>query len=209
MSALNTPVVVLADGLFPTHPHPLAALEQASLRICCDAAALKLLDYGIDPDYIVGDMDSLPLEYQTRYASRIVSSGCQETNDLTKAMQFCFTQGHTHIQILGATGGRDDHSLANISLLADYALHAQVEMLTDTGIFIPLLHSATLATVPGMQVSIFSLDTELHLQADGLRYPVEQVHFNSWWKGSLNEAAGTSCRLLFEHGRLLVFLQYP
>ena len=208
MSLQNAPVIVLADGSFPTHPRPLAALEQASVCVCCDAAALKLLDYGREPDYIVGDMDSLPIEHQTRYANRLIRSDCQETNDLTKAMQFCFAQGHKHIQILGATGGREDHSIANISLLADYTLHAQVEMLTDTGIFIPLTSSATLTTRPGMQVSIFSLDTSLQLQAEGLKYPVEQVHFNSWWKGSLNEAIGTSCRLRFDKGRVLVFLSY-
>ena len=206
MSSL--PVIVLANGSFPVHPRPLAALEQAALRICCDGAALKLLAHGMEPDYIVGDMDSLPLEYQARYASRILRSDCQESNDLTKALQYCFAQGHTHIQILGATGGREDHSLANISLLADYATQARVEMLTDTGIFIPLLHSATLPTLPGMQVSIFSLDTDLRLQAQGLKYPVEQVYFNAWWKGSLNEATGTSCHLHFDKGRVLVFLSY-
>jgi thiamine pyrophosphokinase len=56
-----------------------------------------------------------------------------------------------------------------------------------------------------MQLSIFSLDPDISLQATGLKYPVDEVRFDSWWKGSLNEAVGTACRFRLTGGRLLVF----
>ena len=202
------PVIVLANGDFPVHPLPLFLLEQAQTIICCDGAAQKVTAYGKEPNYIIGDMDSLAPELLKRFQARIIPSSCQETNDLTKAVRLCIQKGFPHIHILGATGGREDHTIANISLLADYALSLQVEMITDHGIFIPLLQPGQIRTRPGMQLSIFSLDPELSLHATGLKYPVQNVRFDSWWKGSLNEATGTECVFDFTAGRLLVFLSY-
>ena len=202
------PVVVLANGDFPTHPLPLFLLDQAKTVICCDGAAQKLLAWGREPHVITGDMDSLSIELSERFNDRIIPSSCQQTNDLTKAVNLCIQKNIKHIHILGATGAREDHAIANISLLADYALHLQVEMITDQGIFIPLLGTQEIATQPGMQISIFSLDPEIELLANGLQYPVENVRFDSWWKGSLNQATGTKCRFTFSKGRLLVFMAF-
>ena len=203
------PAVILANGDFPTHPLPLFLLEQAQTIICCDGAARPLVAYGRTPHYITGDMDSLSPELYARFQTRIIPSSCQETNDLTKAVRLCIQKGYTHVHILGATGKREDHTLANISLLADYAQSLQVEMVTDHGIFIPLLQAGPVKTLPGMQLSIFSLDSDISLQATCLKYPIEGVRFDSWWKGSLNEATGTKSFFYFTAGRLLVFLQHP
>jgi len=200
------PVVILANGDFPTHPLPLFLLEQAQTTICCDGAAQKLVDYGKEPDYIAGDMDSLSPELSERFSERIILSTCQETNDLTKAVQLCIQKGYTHIHILGATGGREDHTIANASLLLDYAQCLQVEMVSNHGIFIPLLYAQEIATLPGMQLSIFNLDPDIELEATGLKYPIENVLFDTWWKGSLNEATGHRCAFKFCKGRLMVFL---
>jgi len=200
------PVVVLANGDFPTHPLPLFLLEQAQTVICCDGAAQKFVAHGMAPDFIAGDMDSLSPQLSERFKDRIILSSCQETNDLTKAIRLCIQKGYTHIHILGATGGREDHTIANTALLLDYAQFLQVEMITNHGILIPLLHGQEIATLPGMQLSIFSLDPDISLQATGLKYPIENVHFDSWWKGSLNEATGNRCVFHFNKGRLLLFM---
>lgn len=202
-------MVVLANGAFPSHLLPLSILEQAKVVVCCDGAAQKLLDWGREPNWITGDMDSLSPRLCERFKDRIVRSSCQETNDLTKAIRLCIERGYQNVHILGATGGREDHTLANISLLADYAQSIQVDMITDQGVFIPLLESGSIATQPEMQISIFSLDPDLSLQATGLKYPVSHVHFDSWWKGSLNKAISTQCSFDFASGRIILFLEHP
>lgn len=202
-------VVVLANGDFPSHPLPLSILTQAEVVVCCDGAAQKLLDWGREPDFITGDMDSLPSHLYERFSERIIPSPCQETNDLTKAVRLCIEKGYKHLHILGATGGREDHALANISLLTEYAQFIKVEMITDHGTFIPLLESGAVATQSGTQISIFSLDPDLSLRATGLKYPVSHVRFDSWWKGSLNEATGERCSFQFSKGRVLLYIAIP
>ena len=52
-------LVIVADGTFPTHPLPLAALRDADLIIACDGAAKTLLHAGFMPHCVVGDLDTL------------------------------------------------------------------------------------------------------------------------------------------------------
>ena len=58
-------IVILADGNYPVASYPLELLQNADFIICCDASVLKLK--GVEPHYIVGDMDTLGAEYAEKY----------------------------------------------------------------------------------------------------------------------------------------------
>ncbi|MBO4765036.1 MAG: thiamine diphosphokinase, partial [Bacteroidales bacterium] len=104
--------VILANGEFPSSERTAALLKQADRIICCDGAAERLLAAGIVPDLIVGDMDSLPLPLQERFAGIIRPDKDQETNDLTKAFKAAVDPLPEAIHLLGATGKREDHTMA-------------------------------------------------------------------------------------------------
>jgi len=205
--SLAAPVVVVADGAFPQHQAPLALLRKAATIVCCDGACDKLLQHGFTPHYIVGDMDSISPQLQERFAHIIHYFPDQETNDLTKAVNFCIAHGCHAIDIIGATGGREDHSIGNISLLVDYAEKISVKMVSDTGVFIPLLSSATLDSFPKQKVSIFCLTPETRIISQGLKYPLNNVIFDSWWKGTLNESTSHHISLQFDDGKVVVYLK--
>ena len=137
--------VVVANGRFPQTALPLHLLHQASVVIACDGAVEALDKAGITPTAIVGDLDSIPSRFREQYADRIHIVEDQEINDLTKSVRFAHRSGQQEVLILGATGLREDHTLGNISLLMDYApLFQRIEMLSDYGIFTPILQTATL-----------------------------------------------------------------
>lgn len=200
--------VILANGTFPSHPVPLAALHTADLVVCCDGAAGKLVDHGLEPGIIIGDLDSVPPAVKEKYADILVQDSDQETNDLTKAVNWCKGAGITAVSILGATGIREDHALGNISLLADYSKMIEAVMLTDTGSFRCYGRSITIASCPGQQVSLFSIDPSLRVTSSGLKYPLDGLMLSSWWRGTLNEAEGLSFNLDFENGQVIVFTEY-
>ena len=209
MKTVNPSIVILAAGDFPKAEVPLRALHEADLRICCDSAAEELFAYGMEPDYIVGDLDSISSEFKERYADRITHVEEQDDNDLTKSFHLALTLEPSRITILGATGRREDHTLGNISLLLDYAREAAcpVEMLTDYGRFTTLFDTATLPSVPGQPVSIFAFDNSLKIKSAGLKYPTDQVRFDSLWKATLNQALSETFTLTLSHpcGVLLFF----
>ncbi len=199
--------VLLAAGDFPTHPAPLAALAEAEHVVCCDSAAERLLAYGREPDAVVGDMDSLPPSVRKRLGGRIHAVPEQDDNDLAKAFRHALAQGWRNLVVLGATGGREDHTLGNIAWLADFAAQAEtVEMVTDYGVFRAYWPPiARFDTAPGMQVSIFGFDPTDPVNGTGLVYPVENLKLTRWWTAALNEAVADRVELTFAQGPLIVF----
>jgi thiamine pyrophosphokinase len=200
--------IILADGSFPQHEIPLKYLREAGRIVCCDGSVKNLISEGLEPDAIVGDMDSLPEDLSAKYAGRLFPDDEQETNDLTKAVKWCSKRGHSDIIILGATGKREDHTLGNISLLADYAKEVGVIMVSDTGIIRPLLQPGDIMSFPGQQVSIFSLDPLTEITSHGLKYKLDRLRLNSWWRASLNESTGDRFSLSFTGGPLILFLKF-
>lgn len=200
--------VILANGKFPQDKIPLRHLGEADLIVCCDGAVENLVSYGLEPGVIVGDLDSLPADMKERYRDIISGDPDQETNDLTKAVRWCVEHDIDEVVILGATGLREDHTLGNISLLADYSLMLKATMLTDTGSFIVVDPGTTIPSTRGQQVSIFSLDPKTGITSAGLRYPLNNLRLQSWWRGTLNEAAGDKFSLEFKDGHLVVFMKY-
>ncbi len=76
---------------------------------------------------------------------------------------------YRELVIVGATGKREDHTIGNISLLAEYVREAEVIMVTDTGIFMPAMESIEISSFPGQQVSLFSIDRAIEITSSGLR----------------------------------------
>lgn len=201
--------VIVADGNFPHHDIPLGYLRNAERIICCDGSAQNLILAGMQPEAIVGDLDSLNNDLSNRLADRIFLDESQDTNDLTKAVSWCSEKGYKDIVIVGATGKREDHTLGNISLLAEYIKDVNVFMVTDTGILRPFLTSSEISSFPGQQVSIFSIDPETEVTSYGLRYPLNRTKIKNWWVATLNEALGDSFSLEFKAGRVIVYLKFP
>mgnify|MGYP001290359626 CR=1 FL=1 len=190
-------VVILANGSFPASTLCLEVLDNASLIICCDEAADHLLNYGKVPHVIIGDMDSLSTTTKERYADRIITIREQETNDLTKAVNYCIERGFKSVTILGATGLREDHTLGNISLLLEYNREIHARILTDYGEFTTLQSRQKVASFPGEQISFFSLDNRVKVRSEGLKYPLDNLQLHSWWRASLNEVMEDSFTLYF------------
>jgi thiamine pyrophosphokinase len=198
---------IVADGLFPQHEVPLSYLKNASRIVCCDGSVSGLILAGMEPDAIVGDLDSLSDELADRFADRIFPDENQDTNDLTKAVKWCIEMEYRDIVIVGGTGKREDHTIGNISLLAEYIIETNVIMVTDTGILLPFLKSCNVSSFPGQQVSVFSIDPETEITSSGLRYPLNRTKIKNWWFATLNEALGDSFSLDFI-GRVIVYLKF-
>ena len=205
---MSSKTVILADGSFPKHEIPLGYLKNADRIICCDGSAENLLKAGMEPEAIVGDLDSLKKDIERRFSDRLFKDKSQETNDLTKAVKWCSERGYKDIVIVGATGKREDHTLGNISLLAEYAKEVNVVMVTDTGILFPFFKSCKVSSFPGQQVSVFSIDPETGITSTGLKYKLKKMKLHNWWRATLNEATGDSFELSFAGGPLIVYLKF-
>ena len=168
--------VILAAGLFPTTPRALAFLHNADYIACCDGAANACVDAGFEPDVIVGDGHVLKQGRRDRFV------------------------------ILGATGKREDHALANLALLLDYAQeHPDVLMISDFGTFYPARDLFRASVPQGSEVSIFNFGATA-FSATGLQYPL--YDFTRLWQGTLNVALRPDIEIRAE-GAFLVYVAEP
>ncbi len=198
--------VIIANGRFPSHPLPLSLIERAEYIVCTDGAANDFIAHGGRPDAIVGDCDSISEENRLRYAHILHPCTDQETNDLTKSVNFCVQNGRKEIVIVGGTGYREDHTLGNISLLADYMELTTVEMYTNYGILTPTRGSVEFTSFPGQQVSLFPIDRTA-ITTHNLKYPLTGRVLTNWWQGTLNESLGTHFTVI-SSGRVILFRVY-
>lgn len=199
----GTSAVIVANGRFPQHTIPLSIIQRASYIVCCDGAADTFIEHGGIPDAIVGDCDSISEENKIRFTDRLFPNKEQETNDLTKSVLFCVGNGRKNITIVGGTGMREDHTIGNISLLAEYVLIADVKMITNYGVFTPISSVARFRSFPGEKVSIFAMDQK-PITTSGLKYHIQNRILTNWWQGTLNESLGDSFTI-DPRGRVIVF----
>ncbi len=186
--------VILADGDFPEHALALQLLAHAPYICCCDGAAQHAIERGYMPHAIVGDGDSLPQAFKTEYRDILHIVSEQSDNDLTKATRHCHNLGMRRLLYLGATGKREDHTLANISLMVHYHRSMGIAplLLTDYGYFVTAEGSRTFGSFARQQVSIFNFGCT-QITGSGLKWA--PVTPESWWQGTLNEAIGSTFSL--------------
>ncbi len=203
-------VVILADGEFPRHQALLDILKNAACVICCDGAADKLLKFGREPDWIVGDLDSVSPETKVRFADRAVKFFEQETNDLAKSFRFCLERKLPVSAIIGAAGAREDHFLGNLGQFAEAAAKFPgCRLYTDCGYFESFTKQGSFEAAIGTQVSIFSFDPAAKLNSSGLKYPLCDLPLKWWYSGTLNEVEKTPFTLEVDRDTpILLFFKY-
>ena len=215
-------VVIICDGQFPKTEYPRHLIRTADFTICCDGALSKYLrnSKGIfgdekTPDLVIGDMDTLPSSLQKKYSDIIIRESEQEHNDQTKAVRWAIAnlEDIDHIYILGATGGRIDHTIGNASLLMEYTRMfdlegkgISIEMVSDNGTAFAVNDTVEIDCGIGRSVSIFSPDNTLNIRSAGLEYPTDNVVFDNWWKATLNRALQDNVRLEFSHRSIALIM---
>ena len=118
-NSLKQPIIILANGAFPTHHIPLSILKNAGSVICTDGSANILNTYEMTPFAVIGDFDSYE-ETKPPFSGKKIIESEQDNTDLEKALNWSLDNGVEKITILGATGLREDMTLANHYILFDY-----------------------------------------------------------------------------------------
>lgn len=198
--------VILCAGNYPTCGIARNIMDSAKKLICCDGAAVDYINKENKlPWKIIGDGDSLPQDFKTKYDSIYIHVYEQEYNDQTKAIKLAQSFGLQKIAIIGATGKREDHTIGNISLLAEYLEWGiDARIYTDHGMFVACEGENKFNAEVGSAVSVFNFGaTEMH--SEGLLYPLYDL--KKLWQGTLNKTTANPF-LIKANGKYIVYLNY-
>lgn len=129
--------VIFANGCLPDLETARALLRPEDTLIAADGGARHLLEMGLLPSTLVGDLDSL----EAASLAQLEAAGVQirrypadkDETDLELALRHALERGSHSILIVGALGGRLDQTLANLWLLTDPAC-AGLDLRLDDGV---------------------------------------------------------------------------
>lgn len=193
-------------------------VRESDWIIGADGGAARALAWGLLPDLVIGDMDSLP----ERARSILVAEGCRfiehprakDETDLELALLYAVQEGAQEIVVLGALGGRLDHTLANLLLLALPSL-AGISVRIAEGNQQALLarsgETVELVGTPGDLVSLVPLGGDAcGVTTRGLEWALEEdtLRFGSS-RGVSNEMTSGRAGIQVGEGLLLVVHSPP
>lgn len=207
-------ILLFANGVAVDGSMVRRALEAAGSAhiLCADGGALHALRFGLAPQTIVGDLDSLSAEqvegFRAAGAEILGFPAEKDETDLELALRWSVDKGASAIVILGALGGRIDQTLANVHLLALPSLqHIRIELINGEE-RIRLLRPGghRVEGRAGDTVSLIPLGGEASgISTGGLKYPLrdEALEFGPA-RGISNVMLGDGATIDLRRGLLLV-----
>ena len=184
-------------------------LPEKRLLIAADGGLNKLNALGIVPDRVIGDLDSL--EKAPDSGNFTLLPHVKDTTDTFEAVQIGIKEGCTEFHIYGGTGGRLDHTLANIQRAAQLSQNGRkayiyggnyvITAITDSGIMLP--------AQDGGFVSVFAhSDRCTGVTIKGLFYEAENAALkNDFALGVSNEFIGKPAEISVKSGTLCIYYE--
>lgn len=168
-----TTAIVLAGG-DTVDPDVIEDLPHDGFNVAADSGLDQALALGLEVDLIVGDMDSVSPEALSAYDGVAIElhPADKDQTDLELALRAAIRMGVDRIIIVGGSGGRLDHFLANALLIssADFS-EVDVEWLTGDARLHVVHGTARLHCAPGRQVSLLAVHGPARgVQTDGFRW---------------------------------------
>ena len=177
--------------------------------IAVDGGFAHVEGVGVAPDMALGDFDSLG--YVPTGVRCVRFPAEKDASDMELALERAVRDGADRVAVYGALGGRLDHTLANLQLLASFAERGLEVVAVGEAERIAFLvgpGELFIDAAPEGIVSVFSLtDVSCGVVEEGLKYALDGVALTnrtSW--GLSNELVGTAARIAVESGTLAVFL---
>jgi thiamine pyrophosphokinase len=204
--------VLMANGPLTISPAIRDLVSTADRLIGVDGGSRHLHGLGVLPHLAVGDMDSIPEALLGQYRSAGVEMHLhppkKDATDLELALELAIERGAQRISILGGTGGRLDHTLGNLFLLARCLPNGIPACIMDQEQCIHLTDQAlALEGAVGDTLSLLPATPEAcGVSLTGLEYPLQDatLTFGTSW-GMSNVFIETRATVTLRSGRLFVF----
>lgn len=194
-----------------------ALIQPGDYRVAADGGLHHLRGLGLEPDLVIGDLDSLEpaeVEQLKRQGVRVDQYPVhKDETDLELALEAVRKAGYTKVLVIGALGGRLDMTLANIFLLALPELAGSDVRLEDgfEEVFLissqsdPQLGRGSIHGRPGDRVSLLPVGGPARgIRTSGLFYPLRgETLYPERTRGISNHMVEEHARITLEDGQVI------
>lgn len=174
----------------------------------------------LEPDLIIGDFDSVNDQekqvialLEQQIPDRVIRLKPEKDDtDMLAALKLGLERGFRSFRIYGGTGGRLEHTLANIQCLLYLKNQGAQGYLCDGSSMIFVMKDEEVRFQPTMEgyLSLFSLGKEAKgVSIRGMKYPLEDYTMtNDFPIGVSNEFIGEQGIITVEEGEVVGIIQY-
>lgn len=175
--------------------------------ICADGGLLIARQLGIRPDILIGDYDSAD---RPDIPGVIVLPMEKDMTDSEAAIDLAVQKGAQSITLLGGLGGRFDHTMGNIGMLAKYCGRLEHLALCDGQNYVFMVPPGTVR-IPACSYRYLGVisygGTAKGVTLRGVRYTLTDFSLpDDTTRGVSNEITGEEAVITFSEGRLLLIL---
>ena len=204
-------VLIFANGELPDPDSVGTLMQDDDFILSVDGGTRHVLSLGRIPDLVVGDLDSIVPEDRRKLddldVDVVVHPREKDQTDLELAIEIAVSRNPAKVLLLGALGGRLDHTLGNIGLLTDTRLDTIETALEDGRTQVQLCrHHVRVIGQRGDLVSLIPWKGDvLGVSTENLRWKLEDESlFQNRTRGVSNEMLGETASIRVRSGLLLV-----
>lgn len=187
---------------------------QAREIICADSGANHAYKWGITPDVICGDLDSIDDSVRSFFEDLGVEFLTypvdKDWTDTELAIAVALERGGSDLVFVGLDGGRIDHQFTNYLLIARKSTHARMRILGEQGWTFFLNEKFNALQLEGVlekTISVIPLEMSSGICYAGMKYLLtdEQLYFGSS-RGMSNVAMQNTVSIRLDKGLLMVIV---
>ena len=200
-------IILVLNGEIPKKKNLISYINDYDKILCADGAANTILNYDINPDFILGDLDSICAEKLKQYNGKVIDLPDQDLNDLEKILNWCFDNNYNDIDIIGFDGKRIDHTIGNFSIILRFIDKLNIDIITESGIFHTIKNKMIINNLKKKYISIFSSDLNNQISTIGLKYELKNKKLPTLSSGTLNYAIKDEVKV-FCNNNILFFIAH-
>ena len=203
-------VALIVAGGDPPPPWTISRLH-AGIVIAADGGADAARVVGLEPDVVIGDLDSASadtVEWARSVGARVVEyPSDKDKTDLELALDEAEQLGVGHVVVVGTSGGRTDHFLANWSAVCA-ARPYSLEVRDPGGVTHVVTGFKALTGRPRDPISLLPWGgPATGVTTQGLRWELTEATMSPFASlGVSNEFVGAAASVRVESGVLLAVL---
>lgn len=181
-------------------------IPEDAFVIAADAGWQRAQEIGIAPHLVLGDFDSAPPPEAAPEILRLPAE--KNDTDTYFAAKEAVRRGFAEVTILGGSGGRPDHTLANYATLLYLAKCSVACLQADENSEIRCIGPGTLRLQqrPACYLSVFPMGgAAAGVTLRGVKYPLQEARLTPDYPvGTSNEFAAPWAEISVQRGYLLV-----
>ena len=181
-------------------------IQPGDFVICADSGLDHAEAFGIVPDIVLGDFDSVKTEIGRYRTERFPAEKDQTDGEL--CVDYAIAHGYKDITVLGGFGTRLDHSMGNLFLLCYILERGGTGRLISGKNTAMVTRTEVTLSKQAKYISLIPLTPEVTgIVTEGLLYPLrdETLRFGQT-RGISNEFLQKTCKISFQDGILLIIL---